>query len=70
MTDMTDEELKQFLKENAKRIKEVLSDDKETAEDMIVATCVLPQTLGASVVLSFDLDITTNYSGSNNPENQ
>ena len=36
---------------------------KETAEDMIAATCVLPQTLSASVVLSFDLDITTAYSG-------
>ena len=43
---------------------------RETAEDMIVATCVLPQTLGAGVVLSFDLDITTNYtSGSNEPKN-
>ena len=27
-------------------------------------SCVLPQTLGASVVLSFDLDITTEYTGS------
>ncbi|MBO4466031.1 MAG: hypothetical protein J5748_05075 [Bacteroidales bacterium] len=37
---------------------------KATAEDVYEATCVLPQTLGATVVLSFDLDITTAYSGS------
>lgn len=37
---------------------------KATAEDMIAATCVLPQTIGATVVLSFNLDITTAYSGS------
>ena len=37
---------------------------KATAEDVYAATCVLPQTLGASVVLSFDLDITTEYTGS------
>lgn len=42
---------------------------KADAEDVFAATCVLPQTLGASVVLSFNLDITTNYAGSNNPEN-
>ena len=34
---------------------------KETAEDVYAATCVMPQTLGASVVLSFDLNITTVY---------
>lgn len=34
MTEMTDEELKQFLKDNAKRIKEILADEKETAEDI------------------------------------
>lgn len=34
---------------------------KNTAGDLIAATCVLPQTLGASVVLSFDMDIVTSY---------
>jgi hypothetical protein len=41
---------------------------KETAEDVYAATCVLPQTLGASVVLSFDLDITTDYGTEENHE--
>ena len=36
---------------------------KATAGDLIAATCVIPQSLGASVVLSFDLDITTAYGG-------
>ena len=34
MTEMTDEELRQFLKENGKRIREILADEKETAEDI------------------------------------
>ncbi|MBP5635918.1 MAG: hypothetical protein J6X25_00150 [Bacteroidales bacterium] len=34
---------------------------KSTATDMVAASCVLPQTLGARVVLSFDLDITATY---------
>ena len=34
---------------------------KATAEDVFAATCVMPQTIGTSVVLSFDLDITTKY---------
>ena len=37
---------------------------KATAEDVYAATCVMPQTIGASVVLSFDMDITTAYAGS------
>lgn len=41
-------------------VKQVVKDD---AEDIYEATCVMPQTLGADVVLSFDLDITTAYSG-------
>ena len=41
---------------------------KATAEDMIAATCVLPQTIGATVVLSFDLDITTDYGDEENHE--
>ena len=36
---------------------------KETAGDLIAATCVVPQTIGEGVVLSFDLDITTAYAG-------
>ena len=32
-----------------------------TTGDLIAATCVIPQSLGASVVLSFDMDITTTY---------
>ncbi len=36
---------------------------KETAGDLILATCVVPQTIGEDVVLSFDLDITTAYAG-------
>ena len=36
---------------------------KATAEDLIAATCVVPQTIGEGVVLSFDLDITTAYAG-------
>ena len=43
---------------------------KDDATDVIAATCVLPQTLGATVMLNFKLDITTEYaSGSNEPEN-
>lgn len=34
MVDMTDEELKQFLKENGARIKELLADEKELADDI------------------------------------
>ena len=34
MVDMTDEELKQFLKENSARIKELLADEKDLAEDI------------------------------------
>ena len=34
MVDMNDEELKQFLKDNAARIKEILADEKEIAEDI------------------------------------
>ncbi len=34
MVDMTDEELKQFLKENGARIKELLADEKDLAEDI------------------------------------
>ena len=41
---------------------------KATAEDVFAATCVLPQTIGATVVLSFDLDITTTYSNTSNHE--
>ena len=41
---------------------------KETAEDVYAATCVMPQTIGASVVLSFDLDITTDYGDEENHE--
>lgn len=41
---------------------------KATAEDVYAATCVMPQTIGASVVLSFDLDITTTYSNVSNHE--
>ena len=41
---------------------------KGTAEDVFAATCVLPQTIGATVVLSFDLDITTTYSNTSNHE--
>lgn len=36
---------------------------KDTAGDLIAATCVVPQTIGEGVVLSFDLDITTAYAG-------
>ena len=36
---------------------------KATAGDLIAATCVVPQTIGTDVVLSFDLDITTAYGG-------
>ena len=41
---------------------------KATAEDVFAATCVLPQTIGATVVLSFDLDITTDYGDEENHE--
>ena len=41
---------------------------KETAEDVFAATCVMPQTIGATVVLSFDLDITTDYGDEENHE--
>lgn len=41
---------------------------KANAEDVFAATCVLPQTLSASVVLSFDLDITTDYGDEENHE--
>ena len=41
---------------------------KATAGDFIAATCVLPQTLGESVVLSFDMQIKTTYSNVNNTE--
>ncbi len=42
---------------------------KATAGDFIAATCVLPQTLGASVVLSFDMQIVTSYAaGQSNTE--
>ena len=34
---------------------------KAEATDLVAASCVLPQTIGASVVLSFDLDITATY---------
>ena len=34
MVDMTDAELKQFLKDNAARIKELLADEKEIADDI------------------------------------
>ncbi len=34
---------------------------KATAANLVAPSCVLPQTLGASVVLSFDLDITATY---------
>lgn len=34
-----------------------------TTGDLIAATCVIPQSLGATVVLSFDMDITTTYTG-------
>lgn len=41
---------------------------KATAEDVYAATCVMPQTIGATVVLSFDLDITTDYGDEENHE--
>lgn len=41
---------------------------KANAEDVFAATCVLPQTLSESVVLSFDLDITTDYGDEENHE--
>ncbi len=41
---------------------------KATAEDVYAATCVMPQTIGATVVLSFDLDITTDYGDEQNHE--
>ena len=34
---------------------------KATADTLVAPSCVLPQTIGASVVLSFDLDITATY---------
>ena len=34
---------------------------KETANTLFAATCVLPQSLGADVVLTFDMRITTTY---------
>lgn len=37
---------------------------KATAGDMVAASCVLPQTIGASVVLSFDMRIVTDYGNS------
>lgn len=40
---------------------------KESAADLIAATCVLPQTIGSSVVLSFNMRITTTYK--TNPTN-
>jgi len=42
---------------------------KATAGDLIAATCILPQTIGSGVVLSFDMDIVTSYSaGQSNHE--
>lgn len=39
-----------------------------TDGDVIAKTCVVPQSLGATVVLSFNLDITTTYSNVSNHE--
>ncbi len=41
---------------------------KANATDFVAPSCVLPQTLSSSVVLSFDLDLTTTYSNASHQE--